>query len=248
MTEKVGGEPSAPTGGGQADSTTAWQIVPIVECGEPLQRVASENRLFAAPIYRSLGYDGSLDAVYLRAGVTERLRLAARSLPTGLALVVWDGWRPVELQARLYDDYRAMIMRDSSLRGRELEERVGKFVSVPSTDPTRPSPHLTGGAVDVTLSDDRGDPLEMGSEFDELTDRSHMDYYEDGRGEEELAVRDRRRRLLTVMSGAGFTNFPSEWWHFDYGNQFWAHQTGSIAIYGKTAPAEAAREPEATRR
>ena len=33
------------------------------------------------------------------------------------------------------------------------------------------------------------------------------------------------------MLQAGFTNLPTEWWHFDYGNKFWAFYTGNDAIY-----------------
>jgi len=29
------------------------------------------------------------------------------------------------------------------------------------------------------------------------------------------------------MISVGFSNYPYEWWHFDYGNQFWAQSTSS---------------------
>lgn len=35
---------------------------------------------------------------------------------------------------------------------------------------------------------------------------------------------------------AGFINYPEEWWHFDYGNQFWAKLAGKKAIYGAAKP------------
>ena len=34
-----------------------------------------------------------------------------------------------------------------------------------------------------------------------------------------------------VMTKAGFTNLPSEWWHYDYGDRFWAYYNKCSAIY-----------------
>ncbi|MBI3289787.1 hypothetical protein HYZ78_00135 [Candidatus Microgenomates bacterium] len=45
-------------------------------------------------------------------------------------------------------------------------------------------------------------------------------------------------KSLNVMEGAGFVVLDSEWWHFDFGNQFWAKQKGVKAIYGSTKPQE----------
>ena len=44
-------------------------------------------------------------------------------------------------------------------------------------------------------------------------------------------VRENRRLLYNTMVGQGFTNLPSEWWHFDYGNRFWAFYKKKKAIY-----------------
>lgn len=35
-----------------------------------------------------------------------------------------------------------------------------------------------------------------------------------------------RRLLVASMTGAGFTNYPEEWWHWDFGNAFWRHYGG----------------------
>jgi D-alanyl-D-alanine dipeptidase len=140
------------------------------------------------------------------------------------------------LQSRLYNDYKAELVDSSSLDGAELEDLVAKFVSMPSSDPTHPSPHLTGGAVDLTLTDLTGTPLDMGSSFDELTERSYTDYYGTTSDNSHTIFRERREMLLAVMHGVGFTNFESEWWHFDYGDQFWAEAMSRSAVYGKVSP------------
>jgi D-alanyl-D-alanine dipeptidase len=42
-----------------------------------------------------------------------------------------------------------------------------------------------------------------------------------------------RRMLLSVMEGAGFVNYGHEWWHFSYGDRYWAYvRHERAAIYG----------------
>jgi D-alanyl-D-alanine dipeptidase len=35
-----------------------------------------------------------------------------------------------------------------------------------------------------------------------------------------------RSMLVGAMTSCGFTNYPAEWWHFDFGNAFWRHFGG----------------------
>ncbi|MEV1002288.1 M15 family metallopeptidase [Nonomuraea sp. NPDC050202] len=45
--------------------------------------------------------------------------------------------------------------------------------------------------------------------------------------------RANRRLLAQAMSAAGFTNYPTEWWHWSYGDRYWALTTGApAAVYG----------------
>lgn len=215
---------------------TGWREVPIAECGEPLVRLEPSTRIHIRSAYVELGYDAALEDVYLRAGVARRLHYASRLLPAGVSYVIWDGWRPVELQAELYGRYRADIAARTGLTGDALEQETQRFVSLPSTDPRKPSPHLTGGAVDLTLGDEHGNPLDLGGEFDELTRRSEPDFYEGAAaGTAEREFRDRRRLLRRSLESAGFTNYPEEWWHFDLHDQFWGRITGKAASYGPAA-------------
>ena len=40
------------------------------------------------------------------------------------------------------------------------------------------------------------------------------------------------------MTAVGFTNFPAEWWHFDYGDEKWGLFTDNAPIYGGVLDAE----------
>ena len=81
----------------------------------------------------------------------------------------------------------------------------------------------------LRIIDEEGNEICMGSEFDEFSERSDVDYYEN-RGKD-AQVQHNRRMLYQIMKRAGFTNLPSEWWHYDYGDRFWSFYTGEKIIY-----------------
>ncbi|UYO73189.1 M15 family metallopeptidase [Halomonas qinghailakensis] len=214
--------------------------IAIQECGErllPMSLAPSPIKVF--PAYARLGIPGAIPECFVREGVYRALLAAARSLPPGVHLLVLDGWRPWRVQQYLFDTlHEAIHHNHPNASEDELLARTREFVSLPSRDPAAPSPHLTGGAVDVTLCDADGLPLDMGTLFDEAIPASHTDHFEQ-LGElppSQQQVRDNRRLLYHAMQQQGFTNLPSEWWHFDLGDQLWAHYGGHRqACYG---PAE----------
>jgi len=56
-------------------------------------------------------------------------------------------------------------------------EQVYQIWAVPSLEDRCPPPHSTGAAVDVTLVDSTGQTVNMGSAIDELSPRSHPNYF-----------------------------------------------------------------------
>lgn len=220
-----------------------WERVsalPITECGErliPMSLAPEPIKVF--PAYARLGIPGAVPECFVREGVYRALIQAARQLPKGIGMVVLDGWRPWRVQQYLFDTlHEATRQHHPTLDEDELMVRTREFVSLPSLDPLAPSPHLTGGAVDVTLCDADGMPLDMGTQFDEAIPASHTDYLETLKtpSAAQRQARNNRRLLYQVMHEAGFTNLPSEWWHYDFGDQLWAHYSGNgVARYG---PAE----------
>ncbi|NHI02276.1 M15 family metallopeptidase [Oceanimonas sp. MB9] len=202
------------------------QALPIVDKGEPLVPlglVPSPLRVY--PAYFHLGVPGALTECYVRRPVLERLQQAAMLLPAGVELVVLDGWRPFRVQQYLYETLVDALSRqypDEDEQG--LLTRARHFVAPPSADDAAPSPHLTGGAVDVCLCDGTGRLLNMGTGFDDISPWSYTAAFESvvRPGAEEAEIIENRRLLHSCMTRAGFTNLPSEWWHYDYGNQSWA--------------------------
>lgn len=88
--------------------------------------------------------------------------------------------------------------------------------------------HQSGGAVDLTLCDREGRPIDMGTGYMEHND-STATYSKHITSEQ----RKNRKILLTVMEETGFVNYPAEWWHFAYGDRMWAsYKHKRHAIYG----------------
>ena len=150
-------------------------------------------------------YQG-LNCAYLRVEAGLALEQAARRVSDfqpGVRLRVLDALRPQRVQEQLY---------------RELENTP---VAMYLAHPERGSIHSFGMAVDVTLVDEQGRELDMGSAFDEMTLVSHPD-----REAEHLALGMltaqqlvHRGCLRAAMRQAGFQGIHSEWWHFDFGDR-----------------------------
>ena len=128
------------------------------------------------------------------------------------------------------------IDKRADLTEEEVNELTKLFVSPPLWDKTAGPVHTTGGAIDLTIVDKNGNELDMGTGFDCFKDTANTNYFELNNINEE--VKNNRRLLYTVMTEAGFTNLPTEWWHFDYGNKFWAFYTKNDAIYDCVFDAE----------
>ncbi|MDO5302176.1 MAG: M15 family metallopeptidase [Tissierellia bacterium] len=208
-----------------------WQKHQFI--ASPLVPIVAGNGIILDMQYPKLGFTHGEEEALARVEVAEMLQEAAAKLPQGYQLVVWDAWRPFALQKELFESYRLQIIEDFNLKDLPEEEQVreiSKFVANPVANVTLPPAHTTGGAVDVTLLGPDG-PLEMGTDFDAFTDKTETTYFEDATEGKDLEIRNNRRLLYHLMTSVGFTNLPSEWWHYEYGDRNWGALTGEPALY-----------------
>lgn len=181
--------------------------------------------------YPLMPLENSVSECYVRLEVADMLNTAYSCLPSGLHFVIYDAWRPLALQKELYLYYSEKIIRDFGLSDLSEADRVrviSRYVLPPDENPLLPPVHTTGGAIDLTLADSEGNLLPMGTGFDDFSEKVHTAYFENGEND---SVRDNRRILYHAMTTAGFTNLPSEWWHYDYGDKFWGYYNNRPAIY-----------------
>ena len=146
---------------------------------------------------------------------------------------MYDGYRPLQVQQFLFTQYSQQIkMQNPTFTEQQVKQETLKYVAFPSLNKAYPAPHLTGGAIDLTIGDLSGNALHLGTAFDEMNEKSATRYFEQN-AEENSEARDLRRMLYNCMTSAGFMNYSEEWWHYDFGNISWARRTGTEnAIYG----------------
>jgi zinc D-Ala-D-Ala dipeptidase len=187
--------------------------VPVRESGEPLQRLSAAY--------------GPARAL-VRAGLASRLARAQSLMPDGLSLKVVEGHRPAVLQQAIIDRYTAEVLASSpTLTGRELPDVVARFVS-----PLQVAPHVAGAAVDLTIVDGDGHELDLGTAIDATPEVSNGACYFNS-PLISAEARANRSLLAAALHEAGLVNYPTEWWHWSFGDRYWALVVGSgYAIYG----------------
>jgi zinc D-Ala-D-Ala dipeptidase len=185
-------------------SPSAEALVPIVH-----------RRIRVLSNYFHAGWEHASVAMLLRESAMQRLTAVVDALPPRIGLAVFDAYRPLPLQAELYD----AAYSDTRL--------PPGFVSEPVADPATPPPHLTGGTVDLSLTID-GIALALGTDFDGFTEDAETVFLENTPGPD----RELRRFLVHRMRAEGFVALHCEWWHFEYGTRRWAAIKGLQPIYG----------------
>jgi D-alanyl-D-alanine dipeptidase len=175
---------------------------------------------------------GYARATLLRAGVVERLCRAAARLPEGLRFSVIEGWRaPVHQRLQ----YEAAVARlhaaHPTWSAATLQRTVNRYSAPP--DGPAPAPHTTGGAVDLWLCDAEGRPLDLCSPY-EPEDPASFRFAAPRLAPE---VRRRRELMRSVLAAEDVTCYPSEYWHWSFGDQGWAYRGGHPhACYGAITP------------
>jgi len=132
---------------------------------------------------------------YLREEVAkalEKINSEANSL--GYKLVVFDCYRPFSAQIKMFS-----IIPDD------------KYVADPKKGASN---HNKGIALDITIASKDGKLLDMGSEFDEFSEKSHFSYSKIT----EIA-KNNRKTLKNLMVNGGFDPYENEWWHYSYQNK-----------------------------
>lgn len=198
-----------------------------------IQIEESHPRIFISPIYYIKKVPNSLQSIYLRESAYERLMQAVSLLPENYSFIVYDGFRPLQVQQFLFNHFSAQIKKQyPTLSEQQVKQETLKYVALSSLNREHPAPHLTGGAIDLTIGDLKGNALHLGTAFDEINEKSATRYYEEN-AEENKEARGLRRMLYNSMTGAGFMNYSEEWWHYEFGNISWARRTGTEkATYG----------------
>jgi D-alanyl-D-alanine dipeptidase len=198
--------------------------VPVIDCQEILcdlrdvDAVRMDERL--ADTYGAYAH--------IRAGIADRLVAAQTLLPRGLRLLVVEGYRPIALQRRYFNDFCARVRDDHP---EWTAEHVHEYASGHIAPPDY-APHVAGAAVDLTVCEEDGVGLPMGTPVNASPDESGSARYTASTAISPEA-RANRNILSGVLTAVGLVNYPTEWWHWSYGDRYWAFVNGRPAArYG----------------
>ena len=318
------------------ESVEGWKEIPVQECGEklvPLGAFSQFSDCDTSAVYfgergkndqvnflgQAVDREKSLITHFVRENVLEKIKTAQSLLPEGYYFRFFDNFRPIEVQQALYDAQKKKFQQEHpDWNETKLEKETQKYVSLPSPNKkhktTHPSPHSTGGVVDLTIIKINGDGLKllkeleskkqngelnypvshkeipqqiivnkkisedavkngwnknyikivqeswleeyrytrekayifknfssalnMGTDFDHFGPEAATRYFEDTTQKEKLTDNEKeamqnRRFFYQIMKKAGFSNYPEEWWHWSFGDNMEAANTGKKhAIYG----------------
>ncbi len=165
--------------------TTEWADIHLLDTTIVLDlRYATSNNFVEEQMY-------DCGRCFLRPAVAKGIVKVHRLLQEeGLGLKMFDCYRPRPIQWKLWN---------------KVPDR--RYVS----DPRKGSMHNRGAAVDLTIVDDKGEQLEMGTTYDFFGPEAwstHQDLPD--------SVLANRIKLKTLLEAEGFAGIRTEWWHFSY--------------------------------
>lgn len=197
--------------------------IPVKECGEALVDVKDSNVIQYGP-----PPECPLTANYytkMRKTIFEKLCQAQNDLPHGWRIRLYEGFRSLIVQQMLFEEeYERVKKRQPHLNHEEHFRETTRLVSpVTNLDGSRNiPPHNTGAAVDIELMTAEGQLVDMGMVLKDWTMVS-PDVCTSQCTTLTSIARDNRQILFDVMQKHGFVNYPAEWWHFSYGDRYWAY-------------------------
>ncbi|MEV8226759.1 M15 family metallopeptidase [Streptomyces sp. NPDC079167] len=184
--------------------------VPLRECGETLVDVRDHNFRVDPRKQDPLGA-----FAHVREGVLTRLKHARSLLPAGIDLLFVEGYRPLALQRRYFTEYRdALAAAQPNWTPERVHQAASRYVSPPDI-----APHSAGAAVDVTLVDQDGHELDLGTRVNASPEESDGACFTHAANLSDQA-RHHRTLLLNAMESAGLTNYETEFWHYSAADRY----------------------------
>ena len=154
---------------------------------------------------------------YARETIAEMLINATDHLPNGYNFYIKEAYRSLQQQKISFESVlKYYSEKYSELNEEELYKETCKYVAPPIC-----APHPTGAAIDITFIDDNNNEFDLGTEFNSTpkeTDNATF-FNAVNISKEAIINREILKKALEIV---GFVNYPPEWWHWSYGDNYWA--------------------------
>ncbi|WP_131793841.1 M15 family metallopeptidase [Fluoribacter gormanii] len=197
--------------------------IPVIENHDPMIDLVNHPEIIYGP---SPEIPNNTDYTKMRKTVYEKLNQAQSLLPKGLRFCLYESYRSLALQKFLFDTrYGKVKNKHPEWSSEQIFTETTRLVSpVINLDgsPNIP-PHSTGAAIDVYLINDQGEAIDMGIH--------PKDWMEDLDGSLSLTAseiitdeaKQNRKIMCHVLETVGFVNYRNEYWHWSYGDRYWAY-------------------------
>jgi len=207
--------------------------IPIIDNQEPMVDLTQQKDVIYGP---SPEIPNNTDYTKLRKTVYEKLIQAQKLLPKDLHFCLYEGYRSLSLQKMLFDNrFQKVKKQHPDWSQNQVFTETTKLVSpVINQDGSKNiPPHSTGGALDVYLLNDKGEAIDMGIHPKDWMQDSDGGVSATASQKISAEAQKNRKILSEVLTAVGFVNYPTEYWHWSYGDRYWAyHQKKPHAIYG----------------
>lgn len=227
-------------------SSHAQQVAPVISIADPkilaIPIVDNQEPMIDLLEQEEIAYGSSpeipnnTDYTKMRASVFEKLKWAQKLLPKGLHFCLYEAFRSINLQKTLFENRMKKLKRQyPAWSSEEIYQETIKLISpVITQDGTKNIPaHSTGGAIDIYLVNDEGTPVDMGIYVKDWMDDIDGSLSATSSIKISAEARKNRNIMSEALSSVGFVNYPTEYWHWSYGERYWAYQMHKAnAIYG----------------
>lgn len=208
--------------------------VRIIDNHEPMVDLAQQQEIAYGP---SPEIPNNTDYLKLRKTAYEKLIQAQKLLPKGLHFCIYEGYRSINLQKMLFDNrFTKVKQHHPTWSDAQIFTETTKWVApiINQDGSQNIPPHSTGAAMDVYLINDKREAIDMGIH--------PKDWMTDNDGSVSLTsskvisveAQKNRKIMCDALSKVGFVNYPTEYWHWSYGDRYWTYNKHEPqAIYGK---------------
>ena len=177
----------------------------LVEVQQAIPGILVELKYATTDNFMHKNVYGCLQKAYLQKEVVARLKKAQDYLSAshpGYHLLIYDATRPLSKQ---WDLWNALPQYPPELRRNYV------------ANPAEHSIHNYGSAVDLTVADEQGRPLDMGTPFDFFGEMAYPSREKDLLASGKLTKEAYSNRLILrkAMVRGGFMPIEYEWWHFN---------------------------------
>ena len=194
------------------------RIKTIETKGSPEEFVDLRNYGFFVDESRRQIANRSVHFTKVRKTVADKLLEARKMLPGSIDFFVKEGYRPISQQLKSYEMVKSYFRENNP----EFDEDRITIETNKLCAPVEVAPHSTGAAVDLTLIDvDTHRELDLGTEYNAVPHDTGNATFIDA---ENISAEAKENRMILkeAMEFVGFVCYPSEWWHWSYGDKYWA--------------------------